>query len=368
MKNTSSKAIEIDPHWEPVLIENGVLFLNNVYGHHIKIKFISPAVPFLFNSLKSECEQDELLTRIHSLYGDAALDESNRILTELIERKIVVPSLRSRFPGLADPEFQRFRTQLWWLEGLETGRANTFSKFRDCSVAIIGLGGVGSLCAFMLAAAGVGGLTLVDGDTVEESNLVRQVFYTEQDACKRTKKVDALAERLREFSRFTKVDPISLHIDTEHSARSVLRGHDLVVQTADAPRIILNREINSSCTEIKVPVLYAFVGQVGPLYIPGESACFGCLEALWSEECGHDHEKVVAGLKSLPTMQQPSIVSGAVQIADALFVEAFGFLTEAYDPFTKNGFIRFNNRFGASRISLPRQKKCPFCNQVKRRP
>ena len=62
---------------------------------------------------------------------------------------------------------QTIRTQMLLGEG-------ALARLRGSRVAVLGLGGVGSWCAEALARAGVGALTLVDEDTVSESNLNRQ--------------------------------------------------------------------------------------------------------------------------------------------------------------------------------------------------
>ena len=55
------------------------------------------------------------------------------------------------------------------------------SKLLSSKVAIIGLGGLGSPCAIYLAASGIGSLTLIDHDSVELSNLQRQIIYSTED-------------------------------------------------------------------------------------------------------------------------------------------------------------------------------------------
>src|SRR5690242_13803117 len=67
----------------------------------------------------------------------------------------------------------------------------------DATVAVLGTGGTGLAVASGLVAAGVGGLHLVDVDVVEESNLTRQVMFTEADIGRA--KVDVAARRLPAF-------------------------------------------------------------------------------------------------------------------------------------------------------------------------
>ena len=69
-------------------------------------------------------------------------------------------------------------------------------RLRNASVLIVGLGGLGSPAAFYLAGAGVGTLGLVDGDTVEISNLHRQILHT-TDRVGQLKVVSAV-DRLRQ--------------------------------------------------------------------------------------------------------------------------------------------------------------------------
>ena len=64
---------------------------------------------------------------------------------------------------------QFYRNELFWGSGCQ-------KKLSELHVAVFGLGGVGGYCAEMLARAGVGKLTIVDFDTVSETNLNRQII------------------------------------------------------------------------------------------------------------------------------------------------------------------------------------------------
>lgn len=84
-----------------------------------------------------------------------------------------------------------------------------FSRLRSSTVAVVGLGGVGSWAAEALARSGVGGLVLIDMDHVAESNLNRQVQATRQTLGQA--KVQALAERLSLIA-----PDVTLHLVEEH--------------------------------------------------------------------------------------------------------------------------------------------------------
>lgn len=68
---------------------------------------------------------------------------------------------------------------------------------KNASVLIVGAGGLGSPCANYLVAAGVGSVTIVDNDDVENSNLHRQILHSERSIG--LAKVDSAYERLRRY-------------------------------------------------------------------------------------------------------------------------------------------------------------------------
>ena len=81
-------------------------------------------------------------------------------------------------------------------------------KIRSKHVLIIGAGALGSGNAEMLTRAGVGELTIVDRDYVEESNLQRQQLYTEQDVKQKLPKAAAAEKRLREINSDVKIQAV----------------------------------------------------------------------------------------------------------------------------------------------------------------
>src|SRR6185295_6021866 len=77
----------------------------------------------------------------------------------------------------------------------------------SATVAVVGLGGLGSWIEEHLARAGVGTLRLIDRDVVEESNLPRQGLYTDDDAKRGRPKAEAAAERLAAIGGPTQIVP-----------------------------------------------------------------------------------------------------------------------------------------------------------------
>ena len=102
-------------------------------------------------------------------------------------------------------------------------------RFSSATVAICGLGGLGSNIAIALARAGVGKLRLIDFDRVDITNLHRQQYKTAQIGdCK----AEALASNLREISPYTEVEVVIEKI-TEENFTALLKDADIICEAFD---------------------------------------------------------------------------------------------------------------------------------------
>lgn len=102
-------------------------------------------------------------------------------------------------------------------------------KFTNSTVAICGLGGLGSNIAVSLARAGIGKLILVDFDKVDISNLHRQQYKADQIGRFKT---EALAENLREIAPYIKVETHAVAV-TEENLEELLSEADLICEAFD---------------------------------------------------------------------------------------------------------------------------------------
>ncbi|MBN1192661.1 MAG: sulfur carrier protein ThiS adenylyltransferase ThiF [Coriobacteriia bacterium] len=113
------------------------------------------------------------------------------------------------------------------------------ARLRACAVAIIGCGGLGSNVAEMLVRSGVGRLTLVDFDTVDECNLNRQFFFRDQIGMP---KVAALSESLRRIRADVRLDLVTEAVTVENLV-GIVTGASVIVEAvdeADVKAMILN--------------------------------------------------------------------------------------------------------------------------------
>ncbi|MET0379556.1 MAG: molybdopterin-synthase adenylyltransferase MoeB [Spongiibacteraceae bacterium] len=144
-------------------------------------------------------------------------------------------------------------------------------------VLIVGLGGLGSPVALYLAAAGVGEIWLADHDSVDVSNLQRQIAHTQDDIGR--PKVASAAEKLRALNPAIRVDTIGERLQgtmLEDACKTV----DLVVDCSDNFRTRF--ALNAACWKFKKPLVSgAAIRSEGQLLVidprRGDSPCYRCL-------------------------------------------------------------------------------------------
>ncbi len=102
-------------------------------------------------------------------------------------------------------------------------------KISSATVAVCGLGGLGSNISVSLARAGIGRLILIDFDRVDVSNLHRQQYKTDQVGLFKT---EALAANLREIAPYVETTPITAKLD-ENNICSILSGADIICEAFD---------------------------------------------------------------------------------------------------------------------------------------
>lgn len=155
-------------------------------------------------------------------------------------------------------------------------------KLLEAKVLLIGAGGLGSPAAMYLAAAGVGTLGIVDFDTVDVSNLQRQLLHGQKDIGR--SKVESATDRLKDLNPDVKVIGFAKGIDSGN-ALEIIRDFDIVINGSDNfPTRYL---VNDACQFLKKPLvdgsIFMFEGQVTVYQpaIPEEGIeggpCYRCL-------------------------------------------------------------------------------------------
>ncbi len=148
-------------------------------------------------------------------------------------------------------------------------------KLKAASVLLIGAGGLGAPLALYLAAAGVGRIGLVDFDTIDATNLQRQVLYGQKDIGR--PKLEAAAERLADLNPYIQIVRHDTPL-TSANALELIRGYDVVADGTDNfPTRYL---VNDACVLTGTPNAYGsifrFEGQVSVFAAPG-GPCYRCI-------------------------------------------------------------------------------------------
>ena len=119
-----------------------------------------------------------------------------------------------------------------WMDALNERHGTQLqARFSSATVAICGLGGLGSNIAIALARAGIGKLILIDFDRVDITNLHRQQYKANQIGRYKT---EALAENLQEIAPYIELVTITKRI-TETNVSSLLKDADVVCEAFDDP-------------------------------------------------------------------------------------------------------------------------------------
>jgi len=173
---------------------------------------------------------------------------------------------------LSDEEIYRYSRNVMLPEVGRDGQR----RWRAARVAVVGAGGIGSAALYYLVAAGVGQISIIDGDAVEMSNLQRQILHNIHDLGRR--KVESAWETL------TALNPqcrLLLH-DTRLDAaniRDILTENDLVLDASDnfETRLL----VADCCWRDQIPLVSAAVGGFQGLLLvvdpAPENPCYRCL-------------------------------------------------------------------------------------------
>ena len=225
-------------------------------------------------------------------------------------------------------------------------------KILSSKVLIIGTGGLGSPAAMYLAAAGVGHIGLVDYDTVDLSNLQRQIVHLSQDVGK--PKIESGRETINALNPDVQVHTYNEQVNSANICDIIGDlDYDFIIDGTDNfPAKFL---INDACVLMHKPFSHAgiirFQGQT-ITYVPGESPCYRCI---FNEPPPKD---------AVPTCRQAGVlgvmsgVIGTIQATEALkYILGVGELLTGYlltyDALT----MTFR------KIRVPHNRRCKICGE-----
>ena len=244
-----------------------------------------------------------------------------------------------------DSNMQRYVRQIAFAGIGETGQ-QMLNKSR---VAVVGVGGLGTVAANCLARAGIGFLRLVDRDHVERINLHRQILYTEEDARRRVPKAVAACSVLVRANSEIHIEPVVAELNADN-IESMFCDVDLVLDAVDnwKTRFL----INEFCRKKLLPWIYcAALGSQGMTmnFLPGDQPCLQCVipsQTISGNQSTCVTEGVLnmttGAIAAIQTAEAVKILLGSPHVRQGLFVADF-----------------WKDRFKT--IPVEKDSNCPVC-------
>lgn len=220
------------------------------------------------------------------------------------------------------------------------------------AVLVLGAGGLGCPVALYLGAAGVGRLFLADGDTVDLTNLQRQIGHG-TDAIG-VNKAESLARSVRAINPEIAVLPIP-HALTNGALHEAVASVDLVVDASD--NFATRHAVNRACVALRKPLVSgAAIGFSGQLAVfdphRDSSPCYHCL---FPDQASEPELRCAeAGVFS------PLV--GIIGAAQAM--EALKYLAQAGESLTGRLLLWDGLRAEARVMKVPRDPACPVCGRA----
>ncbi|SDJ04717.1 HesA/MoeB/ThiF family protein [Aliiruegeria lutimaris] len=149
-------------------------------------------------------------------------------------------------------------------------------KLKQSRVLVVGAGGLGSPALFYLATSGVGTIGVIDGDTVDGSNLQRQILHREEDIG--TPKVFSAMRAMKARNPFVEVKPYHREL-TEEIARDLIAEYDLVLDGTDNfdTRYLVNRAAVACGVPLVSGALSQWEGQISVFDPANGAPCYQCV-------------------------------------------------------------------------------------------
>ena len=225
-------------------------------------------------------------------------------------------------------------------------------RIRVAKMLVIGAGGLGSPAAYYLASAGVGRITLVDGDNVDLTNLQRQILHTTERVG--TPKAESGRLTLAAINPDVEVVPVASRVNAD-ALDALVRDATIVLDCSD--NFATRHAVNRACVKHRKPLVSGaairFDGQLAVFDARrDDSPCYACL---FPEGDGEDELCAVMGVFAPLTG-----IVGTMQAAEALKLAA------VCGESLAGRFVMIEALAMSFRtVRVPRDPECAVCGQIR---
>ncbi len=225
------------------------------------------------------------------------------------------------------------------------------AQLKGSSVLVVGAGGLGCPALSYLAAAGVGEITICDGDLLEISNLHRQTLYSHSDIGEY--KSILAKKRLKGQNPFITINALTHKVNTKN-AKKIISEHDLILDCTD--NFETKFLIHDTCFFLKKSLVQASIyqdeGQLQTFKFESDSVCMRCV---WPEVPG---QGIVGNCEDVGVLGVVPGVLGVMQATEALKV-LLGWETKTI----RNTLLVDLMDWSITPIKRNKVKSCPLCSE-----
>ena len=224
-------------------------------------------------------------------------------------------------------------------------------KLSRAAVLCIGAGGLGCPALLYLAAAGIGRIGIVDFDTVDETNLQRQVLFTMNQVG--MNKARAAAERLQALNPEIVIEPHETEL-TDKNALTLFKNYDVIIDGTDnfAAKFLINDAALKSAKPFVYASILGFEGQLAVFGAPG-GPCYRCL----FPAPPHTH---------IPSCAEAGVIgaiAGILGAAQAMEAIKLVLENDSLSPLAGKLWIIDLRTMETRLLSLARDPHCPACSK-----
>lgn len=264
----------------------------------------------------------------------------------MTSQRDLIPALVSPGPALTVDEVRRYSRHLIIPDVAMAGQ----QRLMNAKVLCVGAGGLGSPALMYLAAAGIGTLGIVEFDTVDESNLQRQIIHGQSDIGK--SKAQSAKEKISEINPYVNVITHEVRLDVTN-VQEIFAQYDIIVDGTDnfATRYL----VNDACVLLKKPYvwgsIYRFDGQASVFWAE-YGPCYRCLYP-----------------EPPPPGMVPSCAEGGVlgvlcaTIGSIQTTEAIKVITGVGEPMVGSLMVYDALEMSFRKVKIRKDPNCPLCSE-----
>jgi len=230
---------------------------------------VDSLVKEVISTLKEKRDYNLIITQLNSQYRK---EDIKSCIEALLNAGIIVTDNENKVS-------ERYKKQLAFIEEIANSSEEATKlqkKLENSRIAVFGVGGIGTWIVNGLHQIGIGQIRISDPDIVAESNLNRQLYFSNKDIGRY--KVDVMKDKLTDANLIVfrkKVDP-------SEKLEEIISGCNFIVNCADSPSVQeTTSEIDKYARKMNIPYLVTggynlHLGMIGPIIVPGKTACFNC--------------------------------------------------------------------------------------------